>query len=107
MQDLNEVKDEYQGKLADMSSLVFEVAGMLQSVMDQADSLKQQTRVNDAVWARSSQNGVYRGRQTRFSEGGQKINPKTKLWHIWPNNSIYFFQEYETLEANLENERII
>ena len=38
--------------------------------------------------------------------GGQK---KTKIydWHIWPNNNTYSIPEYETLEANVENELII
>ena len=25
--------------------------------------------------------------------GSKKINPKTHLWHIWPNNNIYFILE--------------
>ena len=39
--------------------------------------------------------------------GRQKINPKTQLCHIWPNTNIYFIPEYETSEANVENELII
>ena len=42
--------------------------------------------------------------------GTQKINPKTQLWHIWPNNNnnhIYLIPEYETFDSNVENEPII
>ena len=39
--------------------------------------------------------------------GRQKINPKTQVRHIWPNNNAYFIPECGTLEANLKNQLII